>query len=81
MIIILILFFFFFRIQEMDDGFFEKFGSQLKESVETKETIKKEENRERENYLEEDSSEDRFTISDLPLDTEITHELQCNVSS
>lgn len=68
-----------FRIQEVDDGFFEKFGH-LKESVETKEAIKEEENLERENYLEDDSSQDEPILDNLSLEDESATIKETNVS-
>lgn len=70
---------FFVRIQEVDDGFFEKFGH-LKQSVETKEAIKDEENQERENYLDDDSSQDDSILDNLSLEDENVSKQACNVS-
>lgn len=70
---------FFIRIQEVDDGFFEKFGH-LKKSVETKEAIKEEENQERVNYQEDDSSQDEPILDNISLEDESLSKYTCSVS-
>lgn len=77
-----LFFFFLFSLcpsrRQLDDGFFEKFGAQLKENAETK-AEQHEENLElRANYEEEDSTEEEtISAADLQVDA---HQVECNVS-
>lgn len=65
----------------MDDGFFEKFGSQLKLAAEPTQEMKDEENRERVNYQDETESTEGETTSTLSdSQPSLTSALELNVS-